>query len=102
MALPDGRPVERHAGHHAAEHERITRIQRQLGNLLCVDDAAAAARLGFEQLGRGSDLHALVDIADIQRDIDSRDLAHFQREILAQVLLESGGRRGEPVASSAR
>ena len=100
-ALPDGRAVERDAGHHGAEHERVARVERHFRDLLRGDDAAAAGALRFEHRRFGGDFHRVGDGADFQSDVDTGDLGGFERHVVADELLESLRRRRQLVNAGA-
>jgi hypothetical protein len=98
-ALPDGRAAEGDAGHHDAEHEGVARVQRHFSHLLGGDDTGAGGSLRFQHGRFRGDFDGFGHGADFEADVDTGDLADFQDDILADVLLEPGHRHGHPVVA---
>ena len=100
-ALPNGRAAEDDAGHHGAEHERITRVQGEFGNGKGVDDTGAGSGLRFKDRGFAGDVYGVSDCADFESDIDTGDLADLNRHTFAVVNFEALGGGGQLILAGA-
>src|SRR5260370_37231504 len=74
-----------------SERKRVAAVQREIEDLLVLDDLTERGRVAFEQRPDRVDFHELADLARLQRDADPRGLVDLERNTGDRGLLESGG-----------
>ena len=88
-----------HARRQLRERERIAAEQRQVGDLLAVDDLAAVGRAGFEQRRPGATVTSSVSGADLHGQVEAQAIADADLDVFPLGGREPGQRGGQRVAA---
>ena len=81
-----------HARHERGRLREVAAVQRKLHNAFAVDHGAERGVFGLEQGQRRGDLDSLGLLAHLHLEIDARFLIQLERNVAAQLCLESSGR----------